>query len=558
MKNSKNGLVSVIIPCYNQGCFINDAVKSVLNSSYQNIEIIIVNDGSRDFLTNEVLKGFNDERIKVIHQANQGVCAARNNGIKEANGEFILPLDADDKIAPLYIEKAVKVLQQNPKIGIVYCDAQAFGVDNKKLNLKKFSIKNILIENLIFVSAIFRKEDFEKTEKFRNVMNAGCEDWDVWLSLIERGAQVYKIEEVLFFYRKYENTRTSSALKFKNYIQIRRTIISLHKALYKKHFLKVILPMSFLILKNGLFNVLNNTKGLRKFLRKIYYKTTIEILGLYPEIKRINRRKIDKEIKDFTVAPAPKRQAEAKIIISLTSIPERMHDIHYCLYSLISQSFQADKIILWLGEEKFPNKEKDLPQTVLKFKDWGVDIKFTKDIRSFTKLVPALREFPDDIIVTADDDIFYEKDWLKNLAETYEKHPQDIIVHKPLEVSLDTPYSKWKAPQTQSSFKNFILGVGGVLYPPNPLHKDTVKEDLFLNLCPHNDDVWFWAMAVKNNRKIRLADNSIPTQTIISIERELNLNNEPTLYKGNRICRTDLQFLNVLSYYKDIEEKLED
>ena len=127
MENSKNGLVSVIIPCFNQGCFINDAVKSVLNSSYQNIEIIIVNDGSTDFLTNEVLKGFNDERIKVINQTNQGVCAARNNGINEANGEFILPLDADDKIAPLYIEKAVKVLHENPKIGIVYCDAESFG-----------------------------------------------------------------------------------------------------------------------------------------------------------------------------------------------------------------------------------------------------------------------------------------------------------------------------------------------------------------------------------------------------------------------------------------------
>ena len=114
-----------------------------------------------------------------------------------------------------------------------------------------------------------------------------------------------------------------------------------------------------------MFNVLNNTKGLRKFLRKIYYKTTIEILGLYPEIKRINRRKIDKEIKDFTGTPAPKRQAQTKIIVSLTSIPERIQTIHYCLYSLISQSFQADKIILWLGEEKFQNKEQDLPQEVL-------------------------------------------------------------------------------------------------------------------------------------------------------------------------------------------------
>jgi glycosyltransferase involved in cell wall biosynthesis len=97
--------VSVIMPCYNQGQYIDEAVDSVLTQTYQNYEIIIVNDGSTDEFTNEKLKNYNKPKTQVIHTANQGLSAARNNGIHASNGEFILPLDADDKIANTYLER---------------------------------------------------------------------------------------------------------------------------------------------------------------------------------------------------------------------------------------------------------------------------------------------------------------------------------------------------------------------------------------------------------------------------------------------------------------------
>ena len=98
------------------------------------------------------------------------------------------------------------------------------------------------------------------------------------------------------------------------------------------------------------------------------------------------------------------------------------------------------------------------------------------------------------------------------------------------------------------------MGVGGVLYPPNLLYKDVTDKNIFLNLCPANDDIWFWAMAVLNNTKIRIANDAINNLTIINIDRELNLNNDYTLYKINRISESDIQFKNILNKYQKLVE----
>ena len=95
--------VSVIIPCYNQGAYLNEAVESILAQSYRDFEIIVVNDGSTDEETNRLLSGYDRQQTRVLHTENQGLSSARNNGIREAQGEYILPLDADDRIDPTYL-----------------------------------------------------------------------------------------------------------------------------------------------------------------------------------------------------------------------------------------------------------------------------------------------------------------------------------------------------------------------------------------------------------------------------------------------------------------------
>lgn len=193
--------VSVIIPCFNQGPYLDEAVDSVLRQTFQDFEILVVDDGSTDQKTINVLKDYAKPKTRVIHTENQGLSAARNNGIREAKGAYILPLDADDKIGPGYLEDAVRILDRHPAIGIVYCEAAYFGIRDGRWSLPDYSPDRLLLNNVIFCSALFRRSHWEEVGGYNVNMIYGWEDWDFWLTLIRVGAKVYRIPKVHFFYR---------------------------------------------------------------------------------------------------------------------------------------------------------------------------------------------------------------------------------------------------------------------------------------------------------------------------------------------------------------------
>ena len=205
--------ISVIIPCYNQGQYLDEAVDSVLEQTFRDFEIIVVNDGSKDNFTTDLLDSYQKPQTTVIHTTNQGLASARNNGIKAAQGEYILPLDADDKIGKEYLAEAVKVLDNNPGIGIVYCGAEVLGKPGKKWALPEYSLEEMLIDNIIFCSSFFRRQDWEAVGGYDPAMTYGWEDYDFWLALIEKGLLVYKIPQVLFFYRTVADSMVRSKAK---------------------------------------------------------------------------------------------------------------------------------------------------------------------------------------------------------------------------------------------------------------------------------------------------------------------------------------------------------
>ena len=199
---TENSLVSVVIPCYNYGKFIEEAIDSVLASTYQNIEIIVVDDGPTDPFTIELLKNLSKSKTRVIFQENQGLARARNNGISQANGEFILPLDADDKIDPTYIEKALYVLKQRPQLGLAYGYAQVFGSQYFLWETGKYNIEKLTRENIIPSCSLFRKSVWEKVGGYENDRYQ-YDDWTFWLKLASHGYYGQLIPEVLFFHRKH-------------------------------------------------------------------------------------------------------------------------------------------------------------------------------------------------------------------------------------------------------------------------------------------------------------------------------------------------------------------
>lgn len=224
------GLVSVVIPCYNHGQFLDAAIESVRVQDYPQIEIIVVNDGSTDSQTIDVLKTLAKD-IRLIERTNEGLPTARNRGIKAAHGEYILPLDADDRIAPGYVNKAVAVMERDANVGIVYGLTELCGVKSGLWHQPEFSVPDMLFENLIVATALFRKADWERVGGYRPAMRYAWEDWDFWLALIALGRKVVRLGDVTFLYRISDDSMTRRlSLRYK--ILMMAKIVLRHRNLY--------------------------------------------------------------------------------------------------------------------------------------------------------------------------------------------------------------------------------------------------------------------------------------------------------------------------------------
>ena len=197
-----NSFVSIIVPCYNQAQYLDECLQSVLEQTYENWECIIVNDGSPDD-TEVVAKKWveKDSRFQYLYKKNGGLSSARNAGIKIAKGEYILPLDAVDKIASNYCELAIQEFINDTDLKLVYCLAEKFGDEQGLWQLPEFSLSLLASDNMIFCSAFFKKSDWEYIGGYDLNMIYGLEDWEFWIHLLKNGGKTKRLEEICFFYR---------------------------------------------------------------------------------------------------------------------------------------------------------------------------------------------------------------------------------------------------------------------------------------------------------------------------------------------------------------------
>src|SRR6185436_9861558 len=201
-------------PCYNLGVYLADAVDSVLAQSWQDFEIIIVDDGSSDEFTCLVLETIRQPKTHLIRQPNRGLAAARNAGILQAQGKFICCLDADDRLVPDYLKRAMAVLDREPETGFVTSFYTGFDESQELVNFPSCGFPELLTENRAMVSALFRKEAWSQVGGyFEGFSLPGFEDWDLWISLVEAGWGCKVIPEVLFEYRVRLNSMYQNALR---------------------------------------------------------------------------------------------------------------------------------------------------------------------------------------------------------------------------------------------------------------------------------------------------------------------------------------------------------
>lgn len=230
--------VSVVIPCYNQARFLPEAVASIVAQSMTDWEILIVDDGSPDdtaAVAERLIAAHPGRRITLIRQTNSGPGASRNAAIRQALGTYVLPLDADDTVAPTLLAEAAAVLDARPEVGFVYADVQRFGEEHTVLRTMPYSLERLRFDCLMMPETLFRRAAWAHVGGFNETPAFRYEDWDFWLRLAAAGWQGHHIARPLVRYRRIASGSRLSAGR-RNDLELRAQIMRNHAALYEPAF----------------------------------------------------------------------------------------------------------------------------------------------------------------------------------------------------------------------------------------------------------------------------------------------------------------------------------
>lgn len=231
--------VSVVIPCFNHGEFLPETIATVHATKRDDVEIIVVDDGSTDERTRKETEAIATQGIAVIRKQNGGPASARNAGIAVARGEYIFPLDGDDHMRASCLDREIPILDGNPKIGVVYSDGEFFGTRSGRWDIGPFNPSELLHWNYIPCCALFRRAIWEQVGGYDEARILwGLEDWDFWLNIMRHGWDFFYLPEILYEYRVKNNsmiTRTHGSEP-----KIAEFVANKHGQLYREAWLQAL------------------------------------------------------------------------------------------------------------------------------------------------------------------------------------------------------------------------------------------------------------------------------------------------------------------------------
>lgn len=531
--------VSIIVPVHNSEKYLECCLDSLISQTLNEIEIICVNDGSED-RSSAILNIYKmrDSRIQVIdNKKNLGSSATRNIGLSLAVGKYIGFVDSDDYVSKNYFEDLYYAAEfYGSEIAassncFFVKDERIVGV--KDLGIKKFPVirtiedkGKIVTTSGVCWNKIYRR-DFINNNHIQSleIRNAGEDNFFTACTIIL--AQCIATEkDSVYYYRLHKSSQTQR-LRDKTHF----SVVDVYKEI--DTFID-----KYINQKQDRFSwhkVLNKRKMLdyRYFIKGMDYSERHEFCNV------------------FTQAFP---ECCFELIVSLTSYPARINTVWITIESLLNQTMVPDHLILWLAESEFSEKERNLPSELLKLCSKGLEIRWCEDIKSYKKLIPTLTYYPDAVVVTADDDVIYDKNWLKILYEGYLEHPKDIQCHRAHKAIVSVrnfyilPYNLWQTydvyDDINAYYSVFLTGSGGVLYPPHSLSRNVFNISKIRELCMYGDDIWFWANAILKGTKIRLVLNAIKNPIIIE-------GTQDTALWIDNLCheRNDIQIHNVLKAY---------
>lgn len=536
----KSPKISIVMPVYNVERFLPETIKSIQEQVFRDFEVICVDDGSTDHSADIIRRtAKKDNRFLLLKKENAGAGAARNYGFLHSKGDYTIFLDSDDLFSPFLLEKLYTVAVENDA-DIATCNFSRFdeygnitqrkGIHTEWLpagitvfNYKDcphhiLSVVNPTPWNKLYRSDFIRKHNL----KYEEITSSN----DITFAAVSvaTAEKIAFITDSLVQYR-IGHTGSISSTKTKN---LNNVAIAVSSAVAQANKL----PYSDVIMDSILrFSVDNYLFALKQYITDFslpvaeqFYTHVHETFNGsdFDHITPDNLRNQDL-YRAFVVIRKQnyammKKLTSRKLIVSLTTYPGRIHTLGKVLETIYAQSRPADEIVLWLASAQFPNKEQDIPEDLRFLMSEGrLTVRWCEDLKPHKKYFFAFQEFPDDLVVTIDDDLLYAKDMLDKLYKSYLMYPDAISTMRAhliviSEQNTILPYNAWiketDACLHTPSMQLLATGGAGALYPPIHYRKEFFDQSIINEICLWADDLWLKAMQLTSDVPVVVASTS--------------------------------------------------
>lgn len=527
-------LVSVIIPVYNTQRYLEEAVSSILNQKYKNLEVICVDDESTDS-SPAILAGFakKDSRVRVFRKKNGGGgSSARNFGLDRATGEYLYFFDSDDVASPSLIQKAVGRAVETGADVVAF---NGFTFKNDDLSAKQFKdgynravLNNIKTDTFSYRDFPARILELVNIVPWNKIVRrslvadnsirfdelSSTDDLTFSVLCMAYADKVAVVDDRLIYYRLGHSGTITSTMKNKLF-NVKKALESAESQLRRlPYYDEIALSAANLYINNYSFIFANYTYDFESEQCREYYEFIHERF-LQPDLCNIEKKQLNNAY-TYAAYTAVKSHTYEQMLalrsrditVSLTTYPGRIAYVHSVIENIARQTMKPARVLLWLAREQFPGGEESLPQSLLDCKSRGeVQIKWcADDLRSHKKYYYTMLEYPEDLIITVDDDLIYPDDMIHKLYQSYLAYPGCISAMRTHIVGVDRDsrtildYSRWikefdrdiLVPSTQL----FATTGAGTLFPPHVLDERVFDKENIKNLCPLADDIWINLMAL--------------------------------------------------------------
>lgn len=562
--------ISIITINLNNRLGLKETIESLLYQSYKNYEFIVIDGGSNDGSV-DLIKEFDKHIDYWISEPDNGIFSAMNKGILKANSEYCIFMNSGDCFCH---DNVLKEIFLHQLTGDIICGDALYrksAYHNERIVISpssKYRASEFILSSIPHQSTLIKTDLFKKYHLYDENYQI-FSDWAFVVEMIFHYGREYQKINVLI--SSCDTTGISSNPQHVNLMKEEFNIIlkKIFPNFYEDYdelqkyrnqennnevlFLKKI-EKTFFFKALNFFRRRLKRYGFYKFKSKLkraiyYYKLN------YEDVKK--KKKIKKHIYKLPNNILPQRKNdEIEIIISLTSYGKRVSEsAPYAIYTLFKQDMLPHKVILNLDYDNW--NDNNLPSSINRLKMSGLIVDYCKDIRSYKKLIPTLEKYSDSIIITVDDDMYYNPKLLSELINAFSmSDKKTILCHYAYVVERKngkfTFTKDWRKEGNSYSIYS-PLGVGGVLYPPNIFDSEVFKDDIFMRLSPTADDLWFWVMAIRRKIKIELLKESSNNENI-PIDRIMQLAENAIKSDGLFVenClngMNDIQLQKLFDYY---------